>query len=49
LASSGERYAAKFKRLLQLYPNPETGSAWKGVELEKASNGVVNRCWISAL
>jgi transcriptional regulator with XRE-family HTH domain len=49
LASSGERYAEKFKRLLQLYPNPETGLPWKGVELEKATNGVVNSSWISAL
>ncbi len=49
MARSGERYAEKFKRLLQLFPNPETGSPWKGVELEKATRGVVNSSWISAL
>ncbi len=49
MSSSGHRYAEKFRRLLQDYPNPETGAPWKGVELEKATNGVVNSSWISAL
>lgn len=46
--SSGEHYAEKFRRLLDLYPRPN-GGRWRGRDLERATNGFVNGSYVTAL
>lgn len=49
MSATGQRYAQKFERLLATHPNPNTGKPWRGVEIERATDGFVNSQYVSAL
>ena len=49
LGGPGKRYAERLERLLDTYPNPETGKRWRGKELEDATNGFVSGSYVTAL
>lgn len=48
MASTGEIWARKFKRFLELYPRSD-GRKWRGVDFDRATNGYVNGSYITAL
>lgn len=49
MASKGQKYAEKFKALLEEYPNPETGKQWRTVDFERGTNGYLTRSYIASL
>ena len=48
MASPGEIWARRFSTLLDRYPRPD-GKRWRGVDLDRATNGYVNGSYVTAL
>lgn len=48
MTNQGARYAKRFERLLGMYPR-EGGKQWRGVEIERATDGFVSSSYVTAL
>lgn len=48
MADSGARYSQRFKQLLREYPKDD-GDQWRGVEIERATNGFVTGSYVTAM
>jgi transcriptional regulator with XRE-family HTH domain len=48
MASPGEVWARKFERLLRAHPRAD-GRIWRGVDLDRATNGYINGSYVTAL
>lgn len=48
MASPGEIWARKFANFLERYRRPD-GGRWRGVDLDRATNGYVNGSYVTAL